>query len=295
MLKKIFKLIFITTILIGCQKEQKNLYKTTELKQGFPEILKPLEKDLPFKIQSHSILESNNDSIDIYIGTLKQGKQSGSWIALSSNSQIKQFSTIDFKQNPENEKENDVDIKFNNSTNRASLRIKEFDTINNVIKYAWVNQSTLADSLKISIIEKPLVKGKTFPKIELTNLDGKKINLDNFKEQIIVINWWAVWCAPCRKEIPGLNKLVSKYSNKNVKFISITDDSLENVSRFLEKNEFLYDITFISENGRKLFGNSYPKNIVINKNKIITYYTEGGNENKWQEIDKHLEELDTDE
>ncbi|WP_034923687.1 TlpA family protein disulfide reductase [Gillisia sp. CAL575] len=290
-----FILIFITTILAGCQKEQKNLYKTTELKQGYPEILKPLEKSLPFKIQSHSLLESNNDSIDIYLGTLKQGKQSGNWFALASNNKIKQFSTFDFRQNSENEKENDVDINFNNSTNRASLRIKEFDTIENRINYAWINQSTLADSVKISVIEKPLLKGKTFPKIGLTNMAKEKINLDNFKEQIIVINWWAVWCEPCRKEIPGLNRLVSKYSNKNVKFISITDDSLDKVSRFLEQNDFQYDITFITENGRKLFGNSYPKNIVLARNRTITYYTEGGNETKWQEIDKHLTELNTEE
>lgn len=295
MLKKLFILIFITTILIGCHKEKKNLYKTTELQQGFPEILKPLEKDIPFKILTHSILKSSNDSIDIYFGGLKQGNQSGHWIALATNHQLKQFSSVSFNQNPENEKENDIDIKFNNSLNRISLRIKKLDTIENKITYSWINHSTLTDSLTIVTIDKPLIKGKIFPKIELTNMAGKKINLDNFKEQIIVINWWAVWCAPCRKEIPGLNKLVNKYSNKNVKFISITDDSLDKVSKFLEKNEFQYDITFISENGRKLFGNSYPKNIVIDRNKTITYYTEGGNETKWQEIDKHLTELNTEE
>ncbi|MEZ4796032.1 MAG: TlpA disulfide reductase family protein [Flavobacteriaceae bacterium] len=288
MLKNILFGIFILTFLSSCQKEQKSSYKTAEFHQGFPEILEPIEKSLPFKIQSHSILESNNDSIDIYVGFLKQGEQSGNWIALSSNNQIKQFTTLDFKQDSENEKENDIDVEFNNSINRVSLRIKKLDTLENKITYSWINQSILTDSLTVLTIDKPLVKGKTFPSIELTDINGEKFNLNNFNGQTIVFNWWAVWCAPCRKEIPGLNKLVSKYSGKNVRFVSITDDSKDKVSCFLEKNEFDYDITFISENDRVLFGNSYPKNIVIDNNKNITFYKEGGNENIWLEIDRHL-------
>lgn len=290
-IKKIFIFLFVITMFHGCQKEIKNPYKTAELQDGFPEILKPIEKSLPFKIISHSILESNNDSIDIYFGSLKQGKQNGNWIALSSNNQIKQFSTVDFKKKSENEKENDFDLEFNNSRNRVSLRIKELDTIKNRITYSWINRTTLTDSLTVLTIDRPLAKGKIFPSIELIDINGEKINLDNYKEQTIVINWWAVWCGPCRKEIPGLNKLVNKYSDRNVRFISITDDSIDKVSYFLENNEFKYDITFVSENSRILFGNSYPKNIVIDSNKTITLYKEGGNENVWQEIDQHLTEL----
>lgn len=291
MLKNIFFSILTLTVLSSCQKEQKKIYKTAEFQQGFPEILRPIEKSLPFKIQSHTILESNNDSIDIFVGFLMQGKQSGNWIAIASNNQIKQFSTVDFKQNTENERENDIDINFNNSTNRVSLRIKKLDTLENKITYSWINQSILSDSLTVLTIDKPLAKGKTFPSIELTNINGGKFNLNKLKGQTIILNWWAVWCAPCRKEIPGLNKLVSKYSDKNVRFLSITDDSKDKVSSFLEKNEFEYDITFISENDKVLFGNSYPKNIVIDKNSNISFYKEGGNENVWLEIDQHLTKM----
>ena len=291
MLKNNFFLMLILTFLGSCQKEQKSSYKTAEFQKGFPEILEPIEKNLPFKIQSHSILESNNDSIDIYIGFLKQGEQSGNWIALASNKQIKQFSTVDLNPDSENIKENDIDIEFNNSINRVSLRIKKIDTLKNSITYSWVNQSILTDSLTVLTIDKPLVKGKIFPSIELTDINGEKFDLDNFNGQTIVVNWWAVWCAPCRKEIPGLNKLVSKYSDNDVRFVSITDDSKDKVSSFLEKNDFEYDITFISENDRVLFGNTYPKNIIIDNNKNIVFYKEGGNENVWFEIDQHLKEI----
>lgn len=291
-IEKTLVLVFvIMTILYGCQKENKNLYKTTELQNGFPEILKPIEKGLPFKILNHSILESNNDSIDIYFGELKQGKQSGNWIALTENHQLKMFENVNIKQNSTEIKENNIDIEFNNSTNRVSLRIKELDTLENKIIYSWIKQNTLTDSLAVQKIDKPLLKGKMFPQIELIDMSGKKFNLNNIKEKIIVINWWATWCSPCRKEIPGLNKLVDKYSDKNIRFISITDDSIDKISSFLEKSEFKYDITFISEKSRNVFGNSYPRNIVIDSTKNITLYEEGGNEYVWQKIDKHLTQM----
>ena len=180
------------------------------------------------------------------------------------------FKNVDFKENSISEKENDIDIEFNNKTNRISLRIKELDTLSNKIVYSWIKQSKLSDTLTVLIVDRPLLKGKEFPQIELIDLSGKKFNLDDFKEKIIVINWWAVWCSPCRKEIPGLNKLVDKYSNKDVKFISITDDSVNKVSSFLEKNEFNYDITFISDKSRSVFGNSYPINIVLDSTKTLS-------------------------
>lgn len=290
MYKGIYILILISILFFGCQKEQKNTYKTTELQDGFPEALNPVERDLPFEILSHSTLESNHDWIDIYFGGHKQGNRSGHWIALAANRQLKMFRTIDFIQNPENEKDNIIDVDFNNSTNRVSLIIRELDTIENEITYSWIDRSTLTDSLTVLTIDRPLVKGKTFPALELTDINGKEYNLKNLGGNTVVLNWWAVWCAPCRKEIPGLNKLVRKYSDKKVKFVSITDDTKARVSKFLEDQEFNYDITFISENDRKVFGNSYPKNIVIDSSQTIIFYDEGGNEFVWQKIDRHLAE-----
>lgn len=286
-------LIFITTTLIGCQKAKRDFYKAGEFHQGYPEIFNPIQEVLSFKIQSHTKLETNNDTIAIYIGFLKQGEHYGNWIARASNNQIMQLSTFDFKQNSNNEKDNIIDIEFNNSKNRISLKIIELDTIANKITYSWINQSTLTDSLTIQKIDVPLLQGKTFPAIELTDVNGTKFNWDSFKEQTIIINWWAVGCKPCREEIPSLNKLVDKYSNKNVKFLSITDDPLDRVSNFLKNNEFKYDITFLSENDRILFGSSYPKHIILDSTKTITFYKEGGSESISQEIDQQLTELNS--
>tara|TARA_R110002020_G_scaffold41194_1_gene121468 strand:+ start:21970 stop:22836 length:867 start_codon:yes stop_codon:yes gene_type:complete len=280
--------IFIFALLSCGKNKKEGFYKTTNLKAGFPQILEPVKKNLPFKIVSYSILETKNDSLSVYFGKLRQGNHSGNWLALSSNGQLKQFSTIEVATNPKTDKENNFDMEFNNSQNRISLRIKSLDTISNSVVYSWSNPTTLTDTLNILTIDRPLRPGNSLPLIEFTNLKGENYTLDDFKGQTIVLNWWAVSCAPCREEIPGLNKLVAKYRNRNVKFIAIADDSKANVSRFLEKNDFEYDIVFASEKARQIFGNSYPKNVIIDSTHTVTYYSEGGNKLKWKEIDEHL-------
>lgn len=287
-LKWTIALFFILMILSGCQKKQK-IYKTAEFNDGLIKILNPVENSLPLKIKSYSVLETKNDTIDIYLGFLKQGQQAGNWIAVATKDQIRAFKTVDITHSKE--ENNVIDVEFNNSTKLISLRIKKLDTVENKIIYSWVDQTGLTDSIAIIKNDKPIMEGKALPSIELTDINEDQYNLTRFKDQIIVLNWWSVSCAPCLKEIPGLNKLVNKYADKNVRFVSVTDDSINKVSSFLEKNEFRYDITFISEDDTEIFGNSYPKNIVIDSTKTISFYNEGGNENIWLEINEHLTKI----
>lgn len=286
-IKLIFSVIIITLI-TSCHENKNSFHKTVILEKGIPDVLEPIAKNLPFKILSHSILKTNNDSINVYFGVLKQENQSGPWLALTINSQLQQFTTIDFVESPENETENNFEIEFNDTKNSVSIRIVDLDIINNNVTYSWINDSNLTDSLTVLKTQKQLFKGNQFPEIGLTTMDGKKFSLESYKNKIVVINWWAVWCAPCKTEIPGLNKLVEKYSNEKIKFIAITDDSRENVSNFLKKNEFKYEILFALENTKTIFGNSYPKNIVIDSSNTIKYYSEGGNKDIWKGIDSTL-------
>lgn len=243
---------------------------------------------MPFKIVNYSNLKSNNESIQVYFGKLTQGNNSGNWLALSENERLKEFTTIDYTFEPENEKENEFDIKFNNSKNRISLRISDLDTVKNKVTYSWLNKMELSDSLIVQNLKTPLAKGEYFKNLPLTNINGEAININNYENSVVVLNWWAVWCTPCRKEIPGLNKLVNKFSDKNIKFISVTNDSKGKVNHFLNESQFDYEITFVNKENQMIFGNSYPKNIIIDTSGKIIYYSEGANENTPKEIERQL-------
>ena len=72
-----------------------------------------------------------------------------------------------------------------------------------------------APNIKNLIIHK---NKKKIENLEFINSKSQKVNLSDFKSNIIIINFWATWCAPCRKEMPSLDKLSL---NKNLNEISI--------------------------------------------------------------------------
>jgi len=65
-----------------------------------------------------------------------------------------------------------------------------------------------------------------------TNLEGQKRSLSEYQGKILVANFWATWCAPCREEIPLFVRLQQEYAGKNVQFIGIAIDQAEKVRNF---------------------------------------------------------------
>lgn len=62
------------------------------------------------------------------------------------------------------------------------------------------------------------------PNFELPDVNGKKVRLSDFKGKIIILDFWATWCPPCRAEIPGFIELYNKYKDKGVVVIGISLD-----------------------------------------------------------------------
>ena len=61
------------------------------------------------------------------------------------------------------------------------------------------------------------------PNVTLTNLRGKSIKFSDFKDKVIVLNFWATWCPPCREEFPSMLELTEYYDGKMV-LITISQD-----------------------------------------------------------------------
>lgn len=79
----------------------------------------------------------------------------------------------------------------------------------------------------------------------LTGRDGKPVSLTEFHGKIVVLNFWATWCGPCREEMPMLTKLAPQYSANDVVFLAASLDDAETQSKipkFLEKKKITLDI-----------------------------------------------------
>ena len=82
--------------------------------------------------------------------------------------------------------------------------------------------------------------GKVAPELSIENFlqapEGK-MSWEKLKEKVVILEFWATWCAPCIAQIPHLNELAEEFSNEPVQFISITDEDELKVARFLKKRE----------------------------------------------------------
>ncbi len=82
------------------------------------------------------------------------------------------------------------------------------------------------------------------PNFKLNSLDGKTVELKSLRGKIVVIDFWAIWCPPCRITLPLMNKIYEKTRGKNVEVFGISTDrvSSQKVRKFVEKNNLLMPI-----------------------------------------------------
>ena len=71
---------------------------------------------------------------------------------------------------------------------------------------------------------------------------GVKQPLTQWRGKVVVLNFWAPWCPPCRKEMPGFVELQRKYGERGLIFIGIALDTRENVLAYLRENALNYPI-----------------------------------------------------
>ena len=126
---------------------------------------------------------------------------------------------------------------------------------------------------EVVIVIKNLIINKEFKKYEnLSFLDDEnnQINLDNFNGKLILLNFWATWCAPCKKEMPSLDKLkLNKNLNNLIIFpINIGKDNLKKSLKFYDdlkiKNLNIY-FDNPSTLAKKIGLRGVPTSILINK------------------------------
>ena len=127
-------------------------------------------------------------------------------------------------------------------------------------------------------IERPEIKNlivhkdkKKIENIEFIKSEGQKVSLNNYKSNPIIINFWATWCAPCKKEMPSLDKLkkLDNFKDINIIPINIGGGSYKKSKEFFDelKIENLEIFTGSGPQFSKLFKlRGLPTTILIDKN-----------------------------
>ena len=112
--------------------------------------------------------------------------------------------------------------------------------------------------------------------IPFTDRAGQQTLLSNWQQPVLVINFWAPWCAPCRREIPALIKIQEKYGDQ-VQIIGLALDSAENVQSFESDFAMNYP-TFVAGSNIPMYNaafnnksGSLPHTAIVNQERILSY------------------------
>ena len=129
----------------------------------------------------------------------------------------------------------------------------------------------------------------------LTDLQNRSQSLNPWRGKVLVVNFWATWCVPCREEIPIFVKLQDKYREQGLQFIGIAIDQRENVEAFVREFKMNYpvllggvDTVEVSRQAGNRIG-ALPYTVIINRDgKIVETALGGLREMKLERILKPL-------
>jgi cytochrome c biogenesis protein CcmG, thiol:disulfide interchange protein DsbE len=111
----------------------------------------------------------------------------------------------------------------------------------------------------------------------LAAFDGRARRLQNERGKVVVLNFWATWCGPCRAEMPAFHNVYAELHERGVEVFAITDEPLDALRGFLEKNRITFPVLVDAQ--RKVFDhyrvNGLPQTFVIDREgRIVKHWTD---------------------
>ncbi|MBL4819514.1 MAG: TlpA family protein disulfide reductase [Gammaproteobacteria bacterium] len=125
------------------------------------------------------------------------------------------------------------------------------------------------------------VTGKTANlDFSLQDMNGNEVKLSDFKGQVILLDFWATWCGPCRIEIPGFIELFDKYQEQGLQILGISvDDPVDSLLLYAEEMEMNYPVLVGDgrDDVKDAFGPLYgfPSTFLINREGNICHQHTG--------------------
>ena len=161
-----------------------------------------------------------------------------------------------------------------------------------LLLYRWAGSPSPATGGQPTVKDSPLKLGAPIPELTFSTVQGDSISTRDSVGKILVVNWWATTCLPCIAEMPGLNELVERFKpSGQVEFLAVALDEPETLVRFLKRHEFDYDHALGSSDHTEIFGETFPRHVVVDGNGIVAFDRRGAGSQIPTEIGKAVQSL----
>jgi peroxiredoxin len=166
---------------------------------------------------------------------------------------------------------------------QITARVKELDVDaevdNHLFSFEPERSWTEVDTLALPGEEQTVLIGKKAADFSLKSLDGAPVELAALRGKVVVLDFWATWCPPCRHELPVVDKLREEFG-EDVRFLGINGEDNGTVKGFLRKNG--YGLTMLMD-PKRVVNRAYgvyaiPTIVVIDRDGVVRQHFIGGRE-----------------
>ena len=110
------------------------------------------------------------------------------------------------------------------------------------------------------------------PDLKTTDVNGNELSLEAYKGKVVLLNFWATWCGPCRAEIPSLIRIQEAYKDRlQIIGMDVDDDNEERLRAFVKEKGINYPVAMTSDPVRLAYGGiaALPTMFIINQNSKV--------------------------
>ncbi|MET0335482.1 MAG: TlpA disulfide reductase family protein [Rhizobacter sp.] len=136
--------------------------------------------------------------------------------------------------------------------------------------------------------------GTAAPDFTLRTLNGPNMRLQEQRGKVVLVNFWATWCGPCRREIPHLNRIADKYKSSGLVLMGINvDEDVRNAAEVATKMAVSFPVLLDTDKQvSKLYDlNSMPSTMVIDRSGRVRFLHRGYQDGYENQYDQQIREL----
>jgi peroxiredoxin len=160
--------------------------------------------------------------------------------------------------------------------------------------WSKVSYAVVAALWSLSLPAGALDAGAKMPEIGLTDLSGKTVSAASLAGKVVIVDFWATWCAPCKEELPVLQKLYKKYSGQGLVVVGVSvDKDASNIQSFLKKLAVSFPV--VHDAGHEVSGRyqppRMPSSYIVDRKGIVRYVHGGFRADDAAVFEKQIQEL----